>query len=251
MNELGAALKSAVSKALTGSGRAGLLFSGGLDSAILAFLAKKSGANPLLITTGTKNSEDILFSRKIAAELGMELEEKVLSPSEIHELYKKTAELTGEASFMKIELGLLLLACCEAAKERGIQLLVSGAGAEELFLGYHSHSQKCTAGEDLESLRRRELAGLYEKDMRRSEGIAKAFGIRLALPFLGEKVVKAAFSIPAKENFKGGENKAVLRRLARELGVPESACSRRKRAMQYGSGIHAELLKLRIKREPI
>jgi len=241
---LASALASAVSRAVSAESAA-ILFSGGLDSAVLAFLAKKSGANPLLITAGTEDSEDVAFARKIAAGLGMELEERVLSPSEIHDLYLRTAKLTGETSFMKIELGLLLLSCCELAEKRGIHLLISGTGAEELFLGYKMHSERHSAKENLEELRRKELAALHEKDLRRSETIAKACGVKLALPYLDEAVVEAALSIPAKENFSNGENKAVLRNLAREMGVPEPACSRPKRAMQYGSGIHQPLLRLR------
>ncbi len=243
MDNLGTALSNAVAKSMAPN--AGILFSGGLDSAVLAFLAKKSGANPRLITAGTEDSEDLAFARKIASELGMELAERVLSPPEIHSLYLRTAKLTGETSFMKIELGLLLLSCCELAQKKGIHLLISGSGAEELFLGYKMHSEKHAASEDLEELRRTELAGLHGKDLKRSEKIATACGVRLALPYLDDAVVAAALAIPAADNFKGGENKAVLRKLARQMGVPESACSRPKRAMQYGSGIHSELQRLR------
>ncbi len=244
MDELGAALSSAVSRAVSGKARPGILFSGGLDSTVLAFLAKKAGAAPLLIAAGAESSEDIRFAKNIAAELEMRLETRILSPPEIQRLYAKAAEISGETELMKLELGLLLLACCEAAEKEGIRLLVSGAGAEELFLGYKMHSEKNAANEDLEELRRKELAGLQEKDLRRSEKIASSFGIRLALPYLDEAVVGAALKIPAAKNFRNNENKAVLRSLARSMGVPAAACSRAKRAMQYGSGVHAALQRL-------
>jgi asparagine synthetase B (glutamine-hydrolysing) len=66
----------------------------------------------------------------------------------------------------------------------------------------------------------------------------------LLLPFLDARVVSAALSSPAEKNFSRGENKALLRDAARIIGLPESACARPKKAMQYGSGVHARLGKL-------
>lgn len=238
-------MQRAVSGSLGEGKRAGILFSGGLDSSLLAFLAKQSGASPLLICAGLEDSEDVKSARKVAAELGMTLSLRKISKEEIPCLYKKTAEVSGENDLMKVELGLLLLACCELAKADGIHLLLSGAGAEELFLGYHEHSKRCAKGENLDELRRKELEGLRGKDLLRSEKIAAHFGMGLALPYLEGGVVTAALAVPAAENFRNGENKAVLRSLARGIGVPEFACSRPKRAMQYGSGIHKAILSLK------
>jgi len=243
MDRLGTALSAAVAKSTTP--HSAILFSGGLDSTVLAFLAKKSGKSSLLITAGMEDSEDIKFAKGIASEIGMKLETRIISPDELRGLYERAAKISGETDFMKIELGLLLLACCETAQKKGIHFLISGTGAEELFLGYKMHAEKHASKENLDELRRTELAGLQAKDLARNEKIAAACGIKLALPYLNEAVVQAALAIPANENFAKGENKAALRNLAREIGVPETACSRPKRAMQYGSGIHGLLLKMR------
>lgn len=239
------ALGSAVSDSVKDVRSPAVLFSGGLDSSVLASLAKKANPRTVLYSAGAEGSEDLLHARRYAKLLGMELIEVLLDEDDLRELFGEAKSVTGENSFMKIELGLILLALCIKARDDGASVLLSGSGAEELFLGYHAHSEKCGAGEDLDELRRFELAGLREKDIARSEKIAQHCGVRLALPYLDGRVVSAALEIPAGENFKGKENKAVLRAVARRLGLPEEICARPKRAMQYGSGAHSLLLSLR------
>lgn len=245
MKKLETALQNSVSDSLSSKGKAAILFSGGLDSTVLAFLAKKSGADPLLICAGADGSEDVRFAREIAKELGMRLKVRVIQAEELPALYRSAMEISGERGFMKAELGMLFLSCCEAAESEGVCLLVSGTGAEELFLGYGAHAQMHARREGLDAIRRRELSSLREKDIMRAERIAAHFGMRVSLPYLAEEVVRAALSIPAAENFRNGENKSVLRSLARKIGVPARACSRPKRAMQYGAGTHGRLLALR------
>ena len=244
IGRIGSALETAVSKAIAGARRVGVLFSGGLDSSVLATIAKKYNPSVTLYVAGIEESTDLKTARASAEKLSIPLVEIILNDEMIRKLLEKTKEITGEKELMKLELGLILLAACAKAREDGVELLLSGLGAEELFLGYRMHSQRFAAGEDMEALRRSELEGLYEKDIRRSEKIASYCKVTLVLPYLDGDVVKAALSIPAKENFRGVENKAVLRNLARKMGLPESICAKKKKAMQYGSGVHARLLKM-------
>jgi len=241
------ALRGAVEESVKGERKPAVLFSGGLDSSVLAFLAKKANAKTVLYVAGFEGSEDLAQARANAALLEMRLVELVLKDEDLAGLVEAAKKITGETEFMKIELGFILLALCKRAKKDGLAVLVSGTGAEEMFLGYHSHSEKCAAGEDLDALRGREIEGLYEKDVRRSEKIAASCGVRLALPFLSDLVASTVLATPAKENFEGGENKALLRDAARRLGLPEAVCARPKRAMQYGTGVHSRLLSLRRK----
>lgn len=246
--EIRSALESAVLKAIS-AGHAGILFSGGLDSSVLAAIAKKRNPSTILYVAGIDGSGDLKAARENAARLGMKLVEVVLDDEALLQLLEKTREITGERELMKLELGIVLLACCMKAREDGVGLLLSGLGAEELFLGYHAHLKSYAAGDDLEALRKKELDGLYEKDIRRSEMIASHCNVKLALPFLDEGVVKAVLSVPAKENFKNGENKAVLRAVARRMRLHESICAKRKKAMQYGSGVHGRLIRILRKKQ--
>ena len=80
--------------------------------------------------------------------------------------------------------------------------------------------------------------------MARNEAVAQSEGLEIRCPLLDEEVARLAMMVPIGEKFADAtQKKGVLRRIARELGVPESACERPKQALQYGSGVHKLLLK--------
>ena len=98
-------------------------------------------------------------------------------------------------------------------------------------------------GEDLDELRRKEFEKLLKGDHKRNSFIIENFAISVCTPFMSSEVVDAAFSIPAKLNFKGGR-KMILREVGKILKMPEIARIRDKRAMQYSTGIADYLKKL-------
>ncbi len=145
---------------------------------------------------------------------------------------------------LRVELGVPLLACCKEAKRRGVKAMLSGSGAEELFGGYRRHWEEFEKGGDVGAMLRRELEELPLGDARRNAQVAASEGVEVRCPLLDEKVERLAMMVPVEEKFANtGERKNVLRRIARELGVPAEACARPKQALQYGSGVHKVLLK--------
>jgi len=65
----------------------------------------------------------------------------------------------------------------------------------------------------------------------------------LRYPFLDLDVIRTATSLKPELNLsRAGEKKRVLKSISRELGLPQEATERPKKAMQYGSGIHKILL---------
>jgi len=244
---LAQALELAVAAAVAGEQKPGVFFSGGVDSSVLAFLARKANPQTVLLIAGVEGSEDLRKGRENAVAMGFAEDAVipvVLGDKEIIALLGEAREETGETDLMKLELSVVLLALCKRACTEGITVALSGSGAEELFLGYAAHRAAFDAGGDLEALRKRELAELPQKDIERNSIIAAYSGVTLVLPFLDPDVVQEALSRSAASNFSVGENKAVLRDAARSLGIPEQASGRQKRAMQYGSGVHASIYRL-------
>ncbi|MEM4390071.1 MAG: asparagine synthase-related protein [Candidatus Micrarchaeia archaeon] len=237
ISQLANALSLAVEASLRSPRTAWVLFSGGLDSSVLAKLAGEKKPGIRLLTVGTKDSEDARFAFEIAKELGLPLDFIELNVQKIAELKERARPFSR--TDMDVELAIPLLAACEFARGG---LLLAGSGAEELFLGYARHRRAFERGEDLEALRRLELASLRQKDLARNEAIAAAYDVELALPYLHPLVVEAALCLPARLNFSQGRRKFFLQLAARMLGVPEAAIARPKRALQYASGVH-KLLK--------
>ncbi|MDP2908342.1 MAG: asparagine synthase C-terminal domain-containing protein [Nanoarchaeota archaeon] len=223
----------------------GILFSGGVDSTLIAFTAKKLRKNFICYTTaleepGLKKAEDLEYAEKIAKDLGFELKTIRLNLEEVEEYLKKTINITGKTDVVTIGVGTTFLPACEQAKKDGIRIIFSGLGSEEIFAGYERHekaediNKECVAG----------LKNIKERDLDRDEAIAKHNGLELRLPFLEKELVDYALKIPGKYKIKDGIKKWILRKTAIQLGLPEEYAMRKKRAAQYGSRIDNAILKL-------
>ena len=239
--ELKEAIERAVGESCRGE-RVGVLFSGGLDSTLIAHLAKRYAASVELFTAGMEDAPDVAWAIRIAKELGLPLNVSVLKEENVLDLYSEVSALVP-GDLLKLELGVPLLACCKQAREMGVKALLSGSGAEELFGGYRRHWEEFEKGGNVGAMLRRELEELPLGDVMRNSRVAESEGVEVRCPLLDEEVARLAMMVPVEAKFAGGERKGVLRRIARELGVPEEACARPKQALQYGSGVHKVLLK--------
>ena len=95
-----------------------------------------------------------------------------------------------------------------------------------------------------------------ENELRMFDAIGRMahemFGVRLLQPLLEESFIKAAYMIPVFEKIKGPDDmmrKHVIRRLACDVGVPRVSYEKKKKALQYGSGIHKAVMRIRKERD--
>ena len=239
----------------TAQGEIAILYSGGLDSTAIARVAKQFTTKPLLVTAGMPGSQDLEAARKIAKELDLPHKEVVLSEEEIVKVYKKCYKIR-KGDLLHVELMVPVFSCCREAARAGKWKILSGSGAEELFIGYDRYFKY--KGKVLEKLLLKELQALPTGDCEAQDLVAKNFGIRVAFPFLYQPFVEEVLAQPLSERLGTRESKKpLLRKIAAELGVPQDSIDRRKKAMQYGSGVHKILVKrikeieeeLRIKEE--
>jgi asparagine synthase (glutamine-hydrolysing) len=118
--------------------------SGGLDSSIVTVLAHR--ANPAIdaytITFRPEDQrmeampDDAVYARKVAARYGIKLHEIEISP-DIVGLLPRIVDVLDEPIGDPAAINTLLM--CEAARERGVKVILSGMGADELFGGYRKH----------------------------------------------------------------------------------------------------------------
>ena len=236
-----------------GKEKTGVMFSGGLDSTALACAAKKFCA-PILFTFGTEGCEDLETARKVASQLGLELNEKVLTEKEVFEGASEFRKVFGD-DLLAVELAFSISVVCAMARDAGVKTLLNGAGAEELFAGYHRHVLHFRQGKNLRKLLDEELASLPKRDIARAELVSKKFGVKIVCPLMDARVVSAARAFAPEENIQISDKgeiakKIVLRDAAKLFGVPELARLRPKKAMQYGSGVHKALMLERQKFPP-
>lgn len=210
--------------------RLALLFSGGLDSSVLAAVAAEFG-NPTLYTVGVEGSHDLSVAEDTAASLDMPWVGLVMDETEIMSSIVLVSRLISTSNPISISFEIPLLRVSENAGEG---LLMSGQGADELFGGYARYLKMSVS--ELKEGMNRDLRSLLEDGARNERHIAEYYDKRICHPFLHPRVIDAACAIPVDEHVRNGVRKAVLRDVALYLNLGEIA-AREKKAAQYGSGI--------------
>jgi asparagine synthase (glutamine-hydrolysing) len=80
--------------------------------------------------------DDAIYARKVAARYGIDLHEIEISP-DIVGLLPRVVDILDEPIGDPAAINTLMM--CEAARERGVKVILSGMGADELFGGYRKH----------------------------------------------------------------------------------------------------------------
>lgn len=223
----------------------GILFSGGVDSTLIAFIAKKLGKNFTCYTVafeepGLKRSEDLEYAEEISKNLGFELRTVKLNLKSVEGYLKKAMEITGKSDVVTLGVGATFIPACEQAEKDEIKIIFSGLGSEEIFAGYERHekakdiNEECLAG----------LKSMKERDLDRDEAITRYYSLKLKLPFLDKELIDYALKIPGNYKITDGIKKLVLRKAAMKIGLSEKYAMRKKRAAQYGSRVDSAISKL-------
>jgi len=231
LDGLSDALKESCRRSTSAAGRVSVLFSGGLDSSLLAWALRER--TPTLVTVGAPGSVDLEAAEEGARLLGLPWVPFEVERTDVAEFLASeqmvVRELHEPARSVFVTTGLALRRVRDP-------VAVMGQGADELFLGYAHYR-----GLDPEEARRvssEDLARLLDADWPRARELARSLEIDLVAPFLDPKVVAWARDHPGDLRAREGEpTKLVLRFLAEAWGVPEALRSRPKKAMQYGSGV--------------
>lgn len=209
------------------SKRVGVLFSGGLDSSLIALMASEFG-EVVLYTAGAEGSPDIEWSRKIAELLGLSLREHTFGIDEVERILPRVMWGIEEPNPMNLAIGVPLYFATRMASKDGIKVVLSGGGADELFGGYHKYLAN-------PSLMEADLMEMGEKNLARDDKIAMTNGVEGRFPYLALPVVSSALNTPLELKIRQGVRKWILRELALELGLPREVAMREKKAAQYGS----------------
>jgi len=230
-------LRESIQRLIPRDERFGVLFSGGLDSTLIAYLCKELGADFVCYTVvveepGMKEAEDLGYAKRIAADLGLKLKIRKIRADALEKPLHEVVSGIADTDVVKVSVALPLYVACEFAMAEGIKTVLYGLGTEELFAGYRRHKQ--VKQEDLNTECLSGILRLYDSDLYRDGQLARAQGISLRAPFLVTELVDYALKIPAAYKLVDDVNRVILRDIARDLGLTAVA-NRKKRAVQYGS----------------
>ncbi len=137
-----------------------------------------------------------------------------------------------------------------AIEIRNLQRTEIGEVAEQFKKGQMGSSAVPVKRNPIKSERVSSLSKLDNelKMMKAVNVVTSEFNVKILQPLLSVQFIEYAKTIPISEKIHSSDDllrKHIIRKLASDVGVPEISCTKRKKALQYGSKIHKFLLKTR------
>jgi len=219
-------LRTKLKEAVERSRADGILLSGGVDTGILAFVARPSSG----FTVALKGApaSDLGYSEKIAKLLGIQHKKMKFTTEEALNTLPEVIRILKTFD-LALPNDLAIYFALKLARESGISSVMTGDGADELFAGYSYMAE--LPPKDLERYIRR-----LSQNWHFSSGyLGKALDVEIRQPFLDEDFVRFALKVSPELKVKDGVGKYILRKSFEDL-IPAEIVWRRKEPIEYGSG---------------
>src|SRR3989344_496574 len=242
LNLLDKYILAAVEKRIKDIYNFGILYSGALDSTILAKTCKDLGKDFTCYTIGFKGSKDVVYSEKAAKLLKLKLKIKILNEKDLEDALKNVVKILNNTNPVYISIACVSYLALKFAKENNENIVLNGLGAEEIFCGYQRHLKE--NNEEIHKESWRGLKEMWKVDLERDYLIAKNLDMDVRTPFMDKDLIINTMKIDPGLKINNNVKKIILREYAMSIGVPEEIALRPKTAGQYGSNINNEIKKL-------
>jgi len=226
-------LEDAILNAISDDGEA-ILFSGGIDTTLIAVLAYKIRKLPLITVIFKETSPpDLKYSMLIAKHLGAEHHIKFFDINEAVSAAKEVIKILKVFDPVEIRNSISIYIGLRFCKNLGYKCVLTGDGGDELFAGYsflYSKSREEVENWIKSVIRTWEFSSLK---------IGKYLKILVKQPFTNHNVINIALKIPISlkiARYRGRiYGKYILRKIL-EKYVPYAVAWRNKDPIEFGSG---------------
>jgi asparagine synthase (glutamine-hydrolysing) len=232
-------IEAAVTKRLLSDVALGAFLSGGLDSSIIAAVAKKYMPTLHTFSVGIEGSRDLQAARRVARHIGSIHHEYVYSAAEV---LKALPEIIYHLESFDQDLVRSAIPTwfCARMESDEVKVILTGEGADELFAGYTYHKSIASHAALHEELRR-SITRLHNINLQRVDRMTMRHGIEARVPFLDTEAIAIAQTVPPELKLfsdKDGRRieKWVLRKAFEDL-LPSDIVWRNKEQFDEGSGM--------------
>lgn len=242
-------LEQSVKEKVSGLKEVAVAFSGGLDSSIVAFLAKQSNVEVHLIHASLKDQPETEYALKIAEEFELPIHVCLFNEEDLERTIPRALRIIEDPNPLNLSIGVPIFWTAQKAASMKLKVMLAGQAADELFAGYKRYvNDYLSFGE--EKVRKElfhDITSIHETNLERDHKLCNFHGAELRLPFADYRIAEFATSLPLNlkiEHQPEGLRKIVLRKVAKDTGLPESVVEKPKKAVQYTTGVDKALKKL-------
>ena len=224
-------------------------FSGGVDSSVVAALAKNVGLDVQLVSVGLKDQPEVMFTKEAAEALDLPLHIQTYTVSELEQTLAKVLWLIEEPHVVNACIAVPFYWLAETASKLGHPVVLAGQGADELFGGYQRYltEYEKSGVEAVEQKMFYDTKKAYHQNFQRDNQICSYHGVELRLPFIDCDVVDFGLRLPLRLKINSVEDrlrKRVLRHVAQNLDIQSFIANKPKKAVQYTTGVTKALQRL-------
>ncbi len=216
----------------------------GIDSMILAILSEQISDHVIPVTVCTKGSYDEINSRYMREMTGLDINTLMLDEQDIQNILNDISTLSIDLNFtsmMDVSIACIVYALARFARDNGIDTLILGQLADELFGGYARYLRYARSINTLDDLNMVLFNDIKRAryDLCRDESIASSMLIDLVLPYASVELAAYVVNLPVafKIDVMKGIRKLLLREVAERIGIAHEVAYREKKAMQFSTGI--------------
>lgn len=210
-----------------------IALSGGLDSSILAHLRKDQKPQTMTIITKDFLGTDLTFAQIIAKHVGLPLSLIQVNMEEVLDSINETIKILGNFNDIEIRNSIVPYIYLTTLKNKGVNSVITGDGADEVFGGYNFLLKKSDNEIEDELKRIKKIMHFPSKD------IARSLDMEVETPFLNEDMIKFSDELPVSKKINSKEGKKFGKWILRETFeeyLPNNITWREKSPMQDGSG---------------
>jgi len=245
-------LREAIRNEIGNESKIGVVLSAGIDSTLIAILANEF-TEVTAYTCGIKNSKDIEYAEKLKGRIEFEIKILELNSRDVEDSLPKIINAIRDRNPVKVSVEVPFYYASKNAHKDSIRVMLCGQGADELFCGYRRYIDILAKDgyRGVENAIKSDFDNLWNKQLNYDLAVCSLNNITLKFPYMNEKFSNYAMSIPVELKIRESDEfdcfdlindkrfirKYILRKIAREVGVPPFILNRKKRAAQYGSGV--------------
>jgi len=230
-------------------GEVAVAFSGGVDSSVVASIARACNVDVHLIYVALEETNETHFAHRAAEALDLPLHVAKYSLKDVEAVLPTVLWLIEEPNPVNVSIATPVFWVAEQAAKLGLRLLLTGQGGDELFGGYKryldDYEEYGLAG--LQTRLYEDVMSLHIVNFHRDSKVCAFHKLELGMPFADWGVIELALSLPVRLKIASPKDelrKRVLRQTAKNLAIPDFVSEKPKKAIQYSTGVNQAIKRL-------